>query len=562
MWKYVSIPTWRERLCASYGAFFSRYTLVVSVPTRFFWVGEHAAIRGAPAVLQKLPLRVYIGIRQTDDSSIILETLKCLNRIGGRFDDVPGWLDGSEFKQLAHFATSYFHERGRSFGLRIGFLTEAMPQAGLNFLGAMSAGLAKAFRLIVGETGSRGWADDEDFLTTYRLGLEIERFFKESSGANIAIGLDAGPDPIFFCYRGGRDDITLFPLRDRNVDSEAFVWPLDFAVLFSGIQQNSPHTTQVVLNNLDALNDTKAHLFRGLSLSEGSLHSWLLHADWKDLKRQEIALTALLLSHEIRMFLKGQKEVLPRIFDRLNSAHHYLKSLGASSDVIERMRYFFLGRDHDLGVKILGGGQAGSILIVSPFGALRERFDAMITEVRRQVSRDIVPLYRSWEDGFEEESVRVEQDDHDGAPPAWMRGERVTLRVWERSSRPRVQLVLRDALPEIIKDFDLFIDGVRSRMCVRGHPLTSRDVHSQRAIAVLILFLLRHIGERVAADQLPLDASYCRDRNELQSKLISPILRVIRRRCRLQLPLKVTGGLASKFSVTLLENPLTIASIT
>jgi len=54
--------------------------------------------------------------------------------------------------------------------------------------------------------------------------------------------------------------------------------------------------------------------------------------------------------------------------------------------------------------------------------------------------------------------------------------------------------------------------------------------------------LLNNPGKSVPNSQLP-ESFYSQDRNEMQSKIVSPLIKVIKARTKRNLPLKVSGGL-------------------
>ena len=63
----------KQRLADVYQQFFSKSSLVVSAPHFFTLAGEYIGYFGGVMVLQKLPLRIYVGLEElSQDKGIVL----------------------------------------------------------------------------------------------------------------------------------------------------------------------------------------------------------------------------------------------------------------------------------------------------------------------------------------------------------------------------------------------------------------------------------------------------------------------------------------------------------
>lgn len=148
--KKIPVKSWKT--------FFKDCDIVMSAPHIFFYSGEHAVLKGVPAVIQTMELRVYVGIEQDSrkpwlqiyqydqDNDTISEIMK------PEIDsDDPNEIT---IKQLYSFIEGQYSESAASIDcekikkqitkMSIRVLSNIYPGSGANWSGAFSTALAGA----------------------------------------------------------------------------------------------------------------------------------------------------------------------------------------------------------------------------------------------------------------------------------------------------------------------------------------------------------------------------------------------------------------------------------
>ena len=97
------------------------------------------------------------------------------------------------------------------------------------------------------------------------------------------------------------------------------------------------------------------------------------------------------------------------------------------------------------------------------------------------------------------------------------------------------------------RKIDLLLDKVEGDVYIRGRKLTSKEIFSSSATVEILSILLENYGKTISNLKLP-PSSYSQDRNEMQSKIVSPILAIFKKITNKELPLELSGGL-TEFSM-------------
>jgi hypothetical protein len=130
--------------------FFRDCSIVMSAPNVVFLVGEHAVLRGIPSVVQAMPTRVYVGIKQRERLERWL-TSKTLDSNGilreAQVREDPNLVG---IRHLKSFAEVYYRTRTAILPrildqidhLAIKVLSDTTPGSGANWSGAFSSALA------------------------------------------------------------------------------------------------------------------------------------------------------------------------------------------------------------------------------------------------------------------------------------------------------------------------------------------------------------------------------------------------------------------------------------
>ena len=153
-----------------------------------------------------------------------------------------------------------------------------------------------------------------------------------------------------------------------------------------------------------------------------------------------------------------------------------------------------------------------------------------IDKLNKETDYNFCIEYRSDRDGYEEKWLKVEQRKSQ----------------WIFADLPNKQTV------SWWWDNAIIIDSLEQKIYINGQKLTSHDLHSQSATVELLLFLLTKDSQRINNSELP-QSTYSRNKNQLVSKIISPLKKVIKTKLWIELKILCKWSLydfALYFSIT------------
>jgi len=83
---------------------------------------------------------------------------------------------------------------------------------------------------------------------------------------------------------------------------------------------------------------------------------------------------------------------------------------------------------------------------------------------------------------------------------------------------------------------------LHNKMYIHGRKLTSDDLHSQTATVDILKVLIENIGKDVSNKDFPI-SSYSKNKNDMQGKIIIPLLELIQKETNKKLPLVCKGSI-------------------
>lgn len=559
-----------------YREFFSKCPIVVSAPGNFFWTGEYSALSGGLAIKQNLPLRVYIGLEPLNQS--IFEIGEVFHFVPSRacFEPWPMLIKKKEglINILENWLKNYKTDKKR--GYRINFLCEFFIGCGLSSSGAASAGLATALFLyyeLLSPQKVKYWSQvpvcklplDKDFDQVFRTAWEIASLFHggTSSGASCFTSFIPSFYPIlyftekenknnqkkYFTFR--IDEIGDLDLKP-NTD-----WSIDFGLIYSG----DAGSTEGAIRSLEDirwyLNDLACEwkkIFKKHKIpQEQILFSKIIRKPKSKILESYIeavaAISLEVLYGLIWVLASGaSKAALPYLLKVLNTNHKLSNSLGGSSGILDEICFLIdkkvreRGDDLGAGCKLTGANTKGDILFVVNYHSLRDKIDELISELRKEIKRNIWLDYASWIDGIETEGIKIEQHLAEGIYSKFVSEGSISLKSFTKEGAIQTELNSLEEFEKIKPKIDLLLDAIENGIYIRGEKLTSKEIPSSSATVEILSILLDNLGKSISNSQLP-ESSYARDRNEIQSKIVSPLVKIIKTKTRKSLPLKISGGL-------------------
>lgn len=599
-----------------YREFFSHCSLVVSAPGSFYWSGEFSGLYGGLMISQKLPLRFYIGLETINKKIIEFGSFQAYIPSD---KEIKEWMmEMPMINKVVNFLNKEFSVRDKPFGVRYHVLTEIPPGSGLNSSGAHAAALAAALKLYYSSlkpADIQKWnsvsveklTSDQryKFNQSFRLAWKLNSIFHggSSSASGVISPMISSSLPILSCSekRIGiekNDSGSYSPLAisdNYQILDEAQYWssrleeflnlgdgvylPLDFGLIYSG----DIRLTESVIRSIRARMD---HLGKVLEtakqdISFGDNRPDLVRQSFKRFTREQEpekgsrlwekymdSLSAVSL--EILYYFKEfaatgfSDNTLRGFLKAINRNQDLLRAIDVSSPslnfICNHLNWSFvkLKDEYGVGTKITGSGKRGDILFVCNFHACRDNIERIIQEMRDVSGENIYLDYASWLDGTENEGVKIEQFLKEKIYSPFITQKTAQVKYMASDSSYSILYSLEE-LEKKKKNIDLLVDPVDKEIFIRGKKLSSKELHSKAATIEIIQVLLKGPKGVINNEELP-SSCYRSNRNELQSKIISPLTKTFRRLTKKSLPLKVKGGL-TKFKLELKLDELDICFI-
>ncbi len=243
---------------------------------------------------------------------------------------------------------------------------------------------------------------------------------------------------------------------------------------------------------------------------------------------------------------------MEKFLAQINYYQNQLCCLDVSSNLLDEIIYTMRGQMKDFGImpeefaaKLIGAGKGGDILFAVPFGHARYYIiDRIIDYLKKEINESIVLDYASWVDGFGREGAKIEQDLRINLRSKFISNKIVNLKIWKNSHSSTLTLISSDKLNKEIEDVDLLIDDLKKLIYIHGKKLTSKEIHSATTTIEILKVLLENIDKNVSNKNLP-KSSYSNYRNEMQGKIIAPLLKTFEKYTGKELPLTLKGGLTN-----------------
>jgi len=599
----------RNAFPEEYKELFSRCAIVASAAMSFHWVGEYAMMYGNPAILQKIPLRVYIGLEPADKWSV--EDYRCFGPTHQQVEDFE-FPDAIRQKFLKFLPVEMEKIYGASApAYKIRSFSELVPGVGCNLAGAYSAALATAL-LLDAETVDlqdiQGWPQiptnelkkDEKFNQIRRLSWKFETIFYDDrgSGAGAMLALLNCDSPFLYFTEKRSGTYSAHPLTKlpHNLEGhyeiidkisywgfgleELFemrspaIWPIDFGLIFTGTVKQTDakiRALQEIKDNLGTLSNFVSSEFARYLGKEKNLpkfYEFYVGADKEVIWHELMGLFSLISLQALQafktMFASSREEQgMRELLDSMNHFQHLTHILKVSPRYVDEIVSLIQNKaanftEEGIALKTTGAGAGGDLVFACPYGALIDQMPKIIEGVKESTGRNIVLHYASWIDGIGHKGVLIEQHLGKKIYSEFVSRESVYLTIIEKGKRES-QLLSFEHFAELKDSFDIMFDLPNELIFVQGVELTSKDIRSASATIEIFLELLKDVGKSVPATAFP-RSTYSTSRNDFQSKIVLPLQHFLEKKTKKKLPLSITGSL-DKFFVKFDPTDLTLAIV-
>jgi len=562
--------SFRQNYPELYNDFFVNFPLIVSSSGGIILSGAFSHQYGGLGLHYKIPMRNFVGIKVNDSGNLTYRHYGTRDVFADKFiDTVP--LDNISEK------FNYFLDRckvfkGENFGAEIGILNEIPRRHGLNNPGANAANLAIAFLLLTDQI-------NENILNLYQFGDNalaehdaalIEKTAKEfheqwigpnNSGFGALACLRHTGAPIAYQMN---TKPTVKPLNEVFKFSSLKEIPYDIVVIGTADRSEIdfnlrsydqiPNTFQLEKSDIDCLRNA------GFVIDE-------LQDNDNDFinnqYRRAIDASALASTVFMGHFLQDNStNNQNRFFYSLNNSY---SSLGLVDNNFSRkakisvfIQDYFFSNLPDIPFALTTSIANHLVLFVIK-EHFRDKLPDLISHLEEKVNFPISYPYISWRDGIEENGLIVEQWEDHGIMSDYLPNYSMYLKILNPLSSTTKLKHLNSREDKIIESFDIIFDMDDKKVLVKGQKLTSKDLPSVPATNNLIDLLLSKHNLIVDSSELP-EMSYFQDRNELQSKIVSPLRELTEKYLGRALNIKITGEITN-FKVSLLPSSLAIALI-
>lgn len=597
----------KERFPEVYREFFAKSDIVCSASHHFFWSGAFIALFGGPAILQKLPTKVLVGLQLVDEPTIRFGSFTTYRPLRGEF--VKDRHDTYVIRRIVPWLREHYGKKNQ--GVVVHILSEMPTGVGLNASGALAAALSAALLLWHGKVTAKQIQEWEStktmkkmlepktgFELIARLAWQIEAIFQSdsASGAGWAGAMVPSRFPLLYLaeYRiGDKSDFghARFPLMtagDLDVYQKLSFWiyrleelykpemmtfPLDYCLVYSGCSNTVASvkaSNKSLVNKLknkttfikDILKDfkpnSKSHYADPNSAPKmpmlvDDIHfwgwEWLM--EWEALGPLNMAsFTILQLLGKIyrdEYDIKDVEEFISSINRDYSVMTWSSAMMPNMADVVPIINSYFRTQlpGSLRGVKPIEiGGGKGDMLICVPAGELRNREDKLINFLRKETGNENVTLdFANWLDGYGTEGLTVDQWTSEGIHSPFLTKGSLRVQMWDTDLRKTTKIISPRQLIKLADGNSLVIDYVSEAVIVGEKPITSKDLPTVKTTVEIMKRLLASDAKVLGNCEMPA-SSYATSRNDLQSKVVAPLMKLVKKRVGRELKLVVRGNMA------------------
>lgn len=586
-----------------YEDFFSSASLIVSAPTSFFWAGENTTVEGGAIVSQRLPLRVYVALSPARKREEMFDSYSYYSRFENQFIE-SSFDDTAILYKLNTFLKEYLNLKSQN--IKITFLSEVRIGTGLSTTASLACALASALLIWTGKITAhdiQNWKNYPvskliserklKFDLVYKLATKIRSIFhydNVSSGATVfASQLSSALPNVYFSQVQNRKKwLKYWQTRFSHIDNliywggkitdlfpsdEVPLWPIDFGIISveSGEGILSVYkSTSLLRDKLEPLipylrkraKDLPTNvrkIFPFYDLYSQKEPTSKLYQYYLNPMISESLITLFALED---LFVKGLNErTVNSLCESINAYHKISSAIGLSSPQLDSLCNIIYQLRKNLdgyitGAKSLSGVSLSEVLFVFPHRILRNKVDLILEEISKNLNSRVVLDYASWIDGFESKGIKVEQHLTDKIYSRFVSAGSVQVKEIPADNLIVSHLYTRDHFTKEKNNMDLVLDEIEEKIYIRGKTIHSKDIPSSKTTIRVLKILFEKVGKEVANSQFG-TGSYFQDRNEFQSKIVSPLNKTVEKLLGKHLNISVSGNLLD-FRVKLSPSPFDI----
>jgi hypothetical protein len=352
---------------------------------------------------------------------------------------------------------------------------------------------------------------------------------------------------------------------DEFATSSKLTMPFDIVSIYPGRsrpqRQVSYYLNETYIPGFDELRDRVKKLFPGSVDVEGA-PPWLLQTEkngvyWQQYSRgNAIAMLEIIVAFIDAYIHRADFGQLSRFLELVSLMGAGYKGLSSTrvQDMINVVRRVATDSGVPIGIHNNSYRQFdGNLNIFSPRQMFRSDLSKVMEELRENVNSDINFDYISWRDGHGGPGMRVDQYVEKGLRSSHVPRGSVKVTHYEGDiTKSNVERVFT------MPDADIVLDAVKGKFFVKGSPVTSKDLPSQKAAVIFMQSLLSN-DRLLGKEDMP-KGSYFAYRNELTGKIVSPLVKIVKSQLGRDLGIEISGGL-TRFQVKWKHDGISIAIV-
>ena len=603
----------QEKFPKYYEKLFSQCAIVVSSSDTLFWSGEYVRFFGGLAIIQKLPTKVFVGLELIPQEKIFFaESLLGYVPYSDKFIEFN--MEPAKEKRLLNFLNKYcltFGSKHKKVGFKIHILAESHCGGGLGTTGVFLTCLAAAILLLydvikpknvelLHQLPLQDQIKDHRsvFNKIFRLGWRLTAISRGGSSSGIAAfgAMLSTNQPIVYLSEGSncvKNHPTVNSWKDELENCQVFdqisywgaplgqifgfrdplTWPIDIARIWSGSMVNTEHILKSIDHIQEDLAETRSFILKPLAKNlffESTKEQPFFYQDaqrihrdgfWYDYVKMLNLTSIRILESFAGLFREGSSEGTIRdFFEALIANHRTTQYLGTSTLILDSICRFLIKEGFRVnetvgsGAKMEGIGKGGHVLFAFPSGELWDRMETIIKKLQSETKKDIWLDWASWIDGWGYDGLKIEQNIADKNFSTFLSPDSVRISHWRHNQLIKNAIISRQELNNTIKEGIFVLDNIENRIYIKGEPLTSREIPSASGAIAILNSLLKK--ESLKNNEMP--SAYAHSRYDLQSKIIIPLQKVLKKNLGEDLNFTIHGGMYDIYSLTILPNDLEI----
>ncbi len=574
-----------------YQDFFGKCSIVLSTSLSFNWIEDFAKRYRGISIAQKIPFKTYIGIEPTGDQTLEWGDIYQYQPAQGKFEmnSLKRMIFPiSEVKDYVNRKLNKF-DNHLIRGGKIHCLIELPMAHGYSFPGNFSALLATLLFMMSGRLTEDEIAQWENYppmeLLKNKDSLFSEVFYLAWNINYIVKSGDSTGSGAFASFVSSSYPIITFPaktiryrdyisLKDNNfsglgklpfwgyrlndlyadLDSVPF-WPIDMGVIFSGKPCISERVLQKINHDSNHYVDFKPHFRQifGDDVEKAPMfpdfYENCVLTDEKIVNKfyDLYGVLSLIMIRQLHcLLLHGYHEeevekfvgtVSKRYFisQVMDEVSHYMSEflLRLNTCLLQKNAFTPVGVFNINNIQ-LGGGvgfvtspQLNRTNLLDTFNEMQKAFPNMSVD------------YVSWLDGYGRSGVNVEQNLETKKYSSFIDASSVLLCTY-MGKHDSQRFISGSAVGDLAREYDVLCNLVDNSIMIGGDVVSGADLHSQKATLTLLSMLLNQKNEEVSSRDFP-RSSYSQNKNEMQGKIVLPLMKLIRERTHKNLALTCKG---------------------